>query len=626
LFDTFRHRLLIHRTLAVLIAAIVSAQTDPFTPQTETVVGISPLSLAVGDFNRDGKPDLVSVNAGSATATVLLGLGDGFFQPPLTQAVGIGARAVAAGDFDRDGNLDLVVANFGAQSVSLLLGNGNGTFRTKANLSVLAPASVVVGDFNADQMQDIAVANATSNVVSIFLGNGSGAFQPVKHFAVGVRPVSMAAGDLNGDGYLDLAVVNASSGDVSILLGTGSSLFGPTVKIAAGQVPVGIALGDFNGDRKTDVAVVNATTTTGTVAVLLGNGDGTLHAPSPSVVISNRPFLVANYFSLLGPNPSFLAAADFNFDGKLDLVATNAGSDTISILLGIGDGTFVAPINLGVGNGPAWASVIDFNGDGKPDLAVANSRSNTVSVLLSPTAESKPTIGVHSIVNAATILAGSVAPGEVVTIFGSNLGSDQLLASQPTRFGRVGTMLGQTRVLFDGAPAPLLFVSANQLNTVTPYAIAGRKNTQVVVERNGQLSEALTIPVAESTSGLFTADASGQGQGAILNADRSLNSASNPAAKGSIVELYGTGAGQTNPAGDDGQLAGDILPKPVLPVSVTIDGKNAQVLNVSAAPGSVAGVIQVDARLPDGIRSGRVPVVLRIGDSLSRPDVTLVVR
>ena len=223
-------------------------------------------------------------------------------------------------------------------------------------------------------------------------------------------------------------------------------------------------------------------------------------------------------------------------------MATNAGSNTISILLGIGDGTFAAPIDFEVGNGPGWVTVADFNRDGKPDLAVANSRSNTVSVLLSPTANSKSTIGVHSIVNAASFLSGSVSPGEVVTIFGSNL--------------------GQTRVLFDGTPAPLLYVSPTQLNAVTPYAIAGRKNTQVVVEGNGQLSDALTIPVAQSTSGLFTADSSGQGQGAILNADGSLNSASNPAAKGSIVELYGTGAGQTNPAGVDGQLADDILPKP----------------------------------------------------------------
>jgi len=187
-------------------------------------------------------------------------------------------------------------------------------------------------------------------------------------------------------------------------------------------------------------------------------------------------------------------------------------------------------------------------------------------------------------------------------------------------------MLGQTRVLFDGVPAPMLYAGANQLNIITPYAIAGRRNTRVVVEHNGQLSEALTISVAESDSGLFTADASGQGQGAILNEDQSLNSASHPALQGSIVELYGTGAGQTNPEGVDGQVTQEIPPTPVLPVSVIIDGKNAQVVNVSAAPGMVAGFIRIGVRLPNGIRSGHVSVVLRIGESLSRAGVTLVVR
>jgi uncharacterized protein (TIGR03437 family) len=111
-----------------------------------------------------------------------------------------------------------------------------------------------------------------------------------------------------------------------------------------------------------------------------------------------------------------------------------------------------------------------------------------------------------------------------------------------------------------------------------------------------------------------------------LNEDQSLNSASHPALRGSIVELYGTGAGQTNPAGIDGQVAQEIPPTPVLPVSVIIDGKNAQVVNVSGAPGVVAGFIRIGVRLPNGIRSGPVSVVLRIGESLSRAGVTLVVR
>jgi uncharacterized protein (TIGR03437 family) len=125
----------------------------------------------------------------------------------------------------------------------------------------------------------------------------------------------------------------------------------------------------------------------------------------------------------------------------------------------------------------------------------------------------------------------------------------------------------------------------------------------------------LTIPLAASAPGLFNV---------ALNQDLTRNSASNPAAQGSIVVLYGTGAGQTNPAGVDGEVTGKILPKPVLPVSVTIDGKPAKVLYAGAAGGTVSGVIQVNVRLPDDIQSGPVPVALRVGSGLSQPRVLAV--
>jgi uncharacterized protein (TIGR03437 family) len=172
-------------------------------------------------------------------------------------------------------------------------------------------------------------------------------------------------------------------------------------------------------------------------------------------------------------------------------------------------------------------------------------------------------------------------------------------------------------VLFDGIPAPLLYVRNDQLSAIVPYAITGRADTQVVVEHNGISSRTLTIPVSESAPGLFNV---------ALNENLSRNSASNPAAQGSIVVLYGTGAGQTNPAGIDGEVTGKILPKPVLPVSVTIDGKSAKVLYAGAAGGTVSGVIQLNVRLPDGIHSGRVPVVLRVGSGVSQPGFTLALQ
>ncbi len=165
------------------------------------------------------------------------------------------------------------------------------------------------------------------------------------------------------------------------------------------------------------------------------------------------------------------------------------------------------------------------------------------------------------------------------------------------------------------------------MSAIVPYFIGdGRPNTRVAVQYNGQTSAVFTLPVAGSAPALFTADASGKGQGAILNEDGSVNSLSNPAAKGSVVVLYGTGEGATDPPGVDGKLGGEVLPKPTLPVTVSVDGKDAQVLYAGSAPGEVAGVIQVNVRLPNGVNSGAVPVVLQVGGASSQAGVILSVR
>jgi uncharacterized protein (TIGR03437 family) len=531
-------------------------------------------------------------------------LGQGFFvQPFPSQDTGLAPRVVATGDFNRDGILDLVVANYGSGTVSLLLGNGNGTFRPHLTLDALAPSSLVIGDFNGDGFLDLAVANQTSNFVSIFLGTGAATFRaPLDFSAGGVGPVSIAVGDFNGDGIPDLVAANSLSNTVSILLGVGDGTFRSALSYGAGQTPAYLALGDFNRDGRLDVAVVN-NTSAGTVSLLIGNGNGSLQPPLSFAV---------------GPNPSFLVAADFNFDGNLDLAIANTAADTVSILMGTGTRLFLPQIVFNAGDGPAWITVTDFDADGKPDLVVANSRSNSLSMLANITAiPNQPTIADHAVVNAASFRDGSVAPGEVVTIFGLNLGPSRLTGYQLTASHFVSTTLAQTRVLFDGIPAPLLYVRHDQLSAIVPYAVTGQADTQVVVEHNGIPSGTLTIPVAESAPGLFNV---------ALNEDLSRNSASNPAAQGAIVVLYGTGAGQTNPAGVDGEVTGKILPKPVLSVSVTIDGKSAKVLYAGAAGGTVSGVIQVNVRLPDGIHSGLVPVVLRIGSGLSQPGVTLAVQ
>jgi uncharacterized protein (TIGR03437 family) len=261
-----------------------------------------------------------------------------------------------------------------------------------------------------------------------------------------------------------------------------------------------------------------------------------------------------------------------------------------------------------------------------PVTATLGAQTFSTTIVLSPPGVA---VSAAAVVNAANYANGPVAPGEIVTIVGSGVGPPDGAGLQ-LQSGKVATTLAETRVLFDGVPAPLLYVRSDQINTVAPYGVAGRASTQLEVEHLGVRSQALTIPVGAASPGIFTLNASGEGQGAILNQDTSVNSAANPAAPGSVVVIYATGAGQFRPSAADGSIIGgaiSALPKPVSPASVWIGGTQVEVLYAGAAPGLVAGVLQVNARIPKGISIGpSVPVLLAVGDFKSQAGVTLAVQ
>jgi uncharacterized protein (TIGR03437 family) len=234
---------------------------------------------------------------------------------------------------------------------------------------------------------------------------------------------------------------------------------------------------------------------------------------------------------------------------------------------------------------------------------------------------------IRTVVNAASWAAGALAPGEIVVIGGDSLASDHLQGPQLTAEGRLETALAETRVLFDGIAAPLLYTTATQISAIIPYSIEGRPETVLQVERGGLRSAAVTLPLLPSAPGIYTLDASGDGQGAIVNEDGVTNGPDRPAAPGSVVVIYATGGGQTSPPGVDGAIAslGD-LRLPALPVTLTIGGENAEILYAGSAEYQVAGFLQVNARIPAGIApDDRVPVVLTIGDRRSQAGVTLAV-
>ena len=336
-----------------------------FSAATNFAARPSPLSVAIGDVNGDDRPDLAVANFVSNNTSVLLGNGDGTFQPEANFAAGTNPASVAIGDVNGDGKADLAVANQGG-NVSVLLGNGDGTFQAARNFVVGGFArSVAIGDINGDGKADLAVANFASNNVSVLRSNGDGTFQDATNFVAGTNPVSVAIGDLNGDGKVDLAVANTNSNNVSVLLGYGDDTFQAAMNFAAGTEPYFVAIGDVNGDGKADLAVANFGNNT--VSVLLSNGDGTFQ-PAANLAVGTQPISVA--------------IGDLNGDGKADLAVANLGNNNVSVLLGNGDGTFQAATNFSAGMKSGSVAIGDLNGDGERDLAVANTDSNNVSVLL----------------------------------------------------------------------------------------------------------------------------------------------------------------------------------------------------------------------------------------------------
>jgi hypothetical protein len=324
--------------------------------------GSNPAAIAAGDFNSDTRPDLVVANRGSATVSVLLGNGDGTFQ----SASSYGATflhapvSVAIGDFNEDGKADLAVADFiQPGAVTILLNDGSGSFGTPANFAAGAfPRSIAVGDLDADGHPDLVTANQNDTTVSVLSGQGGGVFRTAVNYSVSSasfpNPVSVALADFNGDGKPDIAVAKQiSSGDIGILLGNGDATFQPVQNFNAGIFPTSLATGDFNGDAKMDLAITATGNDGATPALLIvqGNGDGTFQTPITHPA---------------GTGPSYVAVADLNKDGASDAIAVNSGSNDLTVVTGVSTAVEItvntSPAGLSfVADGTAWTGSHTFS-------------------------------------------------------------------------------------------------------------------------------------------------------------------------------------------------------------------------------------------------------------------------
>jgi uncharacterized protein (TIGR03437 family) len=266
--------------------------------------------------------------------------------------------------------------------------------------------------------------------------------------------------------------------------------------------------------------------------------------------------------------------------------------------------------------------------------APANStNAATVAVTLTVTPGSAPlpiagTVPlVSSVLNGASQLEGGVSPGEIMTLFGQNIGPATPAGFTIGADGKAATMLSGLQLLFDGVPAPLLYASASQLNAIVPYEVAGKAVTNLQLQFNGATIPAGGLPVVPSAPAIFSVDSAGVGAAAVLNQDNTINSSTNAAARGSVIQIYATGEGATAPNGIPGEITGADTKRPLLPVTVTIGGIQATVVYQASAPDAVSGLFQVNAVVPDGITPGpAVPVVLRVGSQDSSPAVTIAAK
>ena len=347
----------------------------------QSVVGIpaesNPSSLASGDFNNDGWLDLVVTNTGGNSIDLLFGFRYTSFQRPVksTAVINAGITFLTVGDFNTDGRLDVIIANFNTNNVGILLGLGNGSFTaptTYANIDGSHPWCVAVADFNNDSRLDIAIAVWGLDQIGVILGNGDGTFgEPILSFiGLGTRPVSIITGDFNNDHHADIATANYGAGSVSVFLGLGNGTFSEarTFSTGAGSSPRSVTIADLDKDHLADIIVSNADSHS--VGIFYGNGDGTFENVALHLV---RPNSI----------PRHALSGDFNNDTLPDIAVAMYGSSEIGIFLGYGNRTFSSPqfYSGGFHSGPHCLQFDDLNDDRYIDIVIANLDASNVGIL-----------------------------------------------------------------------------------------------------------------------------------------------------------------------------------------------------------------------------------------------------
>ncbi len=365
-------------------------------------------------------------------------------------------------------------------------------------------------------------------------------------------------------------------------------------------------------------------------------GTVTLSSTDPTVLpqvvpvtytTSNEPFLSASPTSL-----SFISQPGATVPSQTVQVTSTAGSTAFTVtpggytgLINVTPTSGTTPANLTIGVNPSVLAGLKQSLT--PYIGTVTLKSPVGNLTVNANVYAQMAGSPLAVTSAASGQTGAVSPGEFISIYGKKIGPATPAGLSLTSNGNIATVLGNIQVTFDGVPAPLTYVSADQINVIVPYEVSGRLQTQMQVDSNGTVSNT-TFYVVPTVPAIFTV-AGGTGQAAAQNQNGSVNDATNPAAPGSTVVLYGTGEGALNPQPPTGSVTSSsaaTYPQPILPVTVNIGGQNAEVVYAGEAPGLASGVLQVNVTIPAGTASGSIPIVLTIGGATSQSGVTVTVR
>ena len=495
---------------------------------------------------------------------------------------------------------------------------------TPTNLQVtINPANLGVGMYTGTITVSSSAPNVPAQTVYVTLNvvSSNAAFAPT----TGVSFTETAGGPAPGSQNVQISGVPAGAtvGVIpSTLNGSGwltATAAGGTVTISANgtQLPQGSYAGVVT------VIVPGAGNSPLYVPVMLTVGAApTLLLSSTTVSLTAQVGATASGSQMVnvtssGGNVPFTAAFVPSTGGAFATVTPASGNTPGTLTIAVNP-TVISTLAAGKYTGMVTVS--------SPNIAGG---SQTITVNLTLSAAATPAI--TSLENAASLQPTStVSPGEIISIFGMNLGPTTAANLTLTSSGTVPTNLGGVTVMFNNVAAPVIYASAMQINAIVPYEMGSVSTATVTIAYSGATSANFQVQIAPTQPAIFSLSQGGSGQGAILNQDGSVNGSGNAAAIGSVIQIFGTGEGETKPAGSTGCVTPGASPYPVPiaePITLTIGGEPASLSYSGEAPTLVCGVIQIDATIPAGLSAGPQPLVLTIGNNTnSQQNITVAVQ